>query len=160
VLNIQKNFSNSQHNPYYPKIFYIYRTSRLRPNNNVRRNALKKSNEMRQYADIYLLLHYSTCFRRPSRPSSGVHKTVVAASGTDHTIWEPASSNATQGARIYSAPQKVVADSWRNIKKNCWLFWEFAISEIGSQLWFRNLCAKYWESHIWFWSRLDFVTEF
>jgi len=36
---------------------------------------------------IYLLLNYSTCFGRPSRPSSGVHKTVVAASGTDHTIW-------------------------------------------------------------------------
>jgi len=41
---------------------------------------------MQQYADIYLLLNYSTCFGRPSRPS-GVHKTVVAASGTDHTIW-------------------------------------------------------------------------
>jgi len=43
---------------------------------------------MQQYADIYLLLNYSTCFGRPSRPSSGVHETVVAASGTDHTIWE------------------------------------------------------------------------
>ena len=48
---------------------------------------LKKSNEMQQYADIYLLLNYSTCFGRPSLPSSGVHKIVVAASGTDHTIW-------------------------------------------------------------------------
>ena len=38
-------------------------------------------------ADIYLLLNYSSCFGRPSRPSSGVHKTIVAASGTDHTIW-------------------------------------------------------------------------
>ena len=35
---------------------------------------------MEQYADIYLLLNYSTCFERPSRPSSGVHKTVVAVS--------------------------------------------------------------------------------
>jgi len=42
---------------------------------------------MQMYAGIYLLLNYSTCFGRPSRPSSGVHKTVVAASGTDHTIW-------------------------------------------------------------------------
>jgi len=42
---------------------------------------------MQQYAGIYLLLNYCICFRRPSRPSSGVHKTVVAASGTDHTIW-------------------------------------------------------------------------
>jgi len=35
---------------------------------------------MQQYADIYLLLNYFTCFERPPRPSSGVHKTVVAAS--------------------------------------------------------------------------------
>jgi len=42
---------------------------------------------MQLYADIYLLLNFSTCFGRPSRPSSGVHKTVVAASGTDHTMW-------------------------------------------------------------------------
>ena len=49
---------------------------------------LKKSNKMQQYADIYLLLNYSTCFGRPSRPSSGVHKTLVAACGTDRTIWE------------------------------------------------------------------------
>jgi len=42
---------------------------------------------MQQYADIYLLLNYSTCFGCPWHPSSGVHKTVVAASGTDHTIW-------------------------------------------------------------------------
>ena len=52
-----------------------------------RNSRLKKSNEMQQYAGIYLLLNYSTWFGRPSRPSSGVHKTVVAASGTDHTIW-------------------------------------------------------------------------
>ena len=52
-----------------------------------RNSRLKKSNEMQKYADIYLLLNYSTSFGRPSRPSSGVHKTVVAASGTDHTIW-------------------------------------------------------------------------
>jgi len=39
---------------------------------------------MQQYEDIYSLLNYSTCF---GRPSSGVHKIVGAASGTDHTIW-------------------------------------------------------------------------
>ena len=49
---------------------------------------LKKSNKIQKYADISLLLSYSTCLGRPSRPSSGVHKTVVVASGTDHTIWE------------------------------------------------------------------------
>jgi len=43
---------------------------------------------MQQYADIYLLLNYSTCFGRSSRPLSGVHKTVVAACGTaDRTVW-------------------------------------------------------------------------
>jgi len=42
---------------------------------------------MQQYADIYLQLNYSTCFGRPSRPSSGVHKTLIAASGADHTVW-------------------------------------------------------------------------
>ena len=42
---------------------------------------------MQNYAAIYLLLNYSTYFDRPSRPSSGVYKIVVAASGTDHTIW-------------------------------------------------------------------------
>jgi len=41
---------------------------------------------MQQYVVIYLLLNYCTCFGRPSRPSSGVHKTVVAAFDTDHTI--------------------------------------------------------------------------
>jgi len=42
---------------------------------------------MQHYADIYLPPNYSTCFGFPSRPPSGVHKTVVAASGTDHTVW-------------------------------------------------------------------------
>ena len=50
---------------------------------------------MQLQADIYLLLNYSTCFGRPSRPSSGVHKTVVAASGTDHTIWGAAEDATT-----------------------------------------------------------------
>jgi len=51
-----------------------------------RNSTLKKSNKKRLYAGIYLQLNYSTCFGRPSRPS-GVHKTVVAACGTDHTVW-------------------------------------------------------------------------
>ena len=41
---------------------------------------------MQQYAGIYLLQLYSTCFRCPLHPSSGVHKTVTAASGTSHII--------------------------------------------------------------------------
>jgi len=41
---------------------------------------------MQQYAGIYLLKNHSTCFGCPSHPSSGVHKTVTEASGTDHSI--------------------------------------------------------------------------
>ena len=37
---------------------------------------------MQQYAGIYLLQVYSTYFGRLLRPSSGVQKTVTAASGT------------------------------------------------------------------------------
>ena len=48
-----------------------------------RNSRLKKSNKMQQFADIYLLLNYSKCFGRPSRPSSGIHKSVFAASGTE-----------------------------------------------------------------------------
>jgi len=42
---------------------------------------------MQLFVDIYLLINYCTCFGRPTYPSSGVRKTVVAASGTDLTIW-------------------------------------------------------------------------
>jgi len=52
-----------------------------------RSSRLNKSNKIQQYADINLLLNYSTYFGRPYHPSSGVHKTVVAVSGTGHTIW-------------------------------------------------------------------------
>jgi len=41
---------------------------------------------MQQYADIYLLQNHSTCFGCPPHPSSGVLKTVTAASGTGHNI--------------------------------------------------------------------------
>jgi len=41
---------------------------------------------MQQYADIYLLQSHSTCFGCPPHPSSGVLKTVTAASGTGHNI--------------------------------------------------------------------------
>ena len=55
-------------------IFYIH--------GSVHRNSiLIRSNKMQQYAGIYLLQNYSTCFGCPSHPSSGVRKTVTAASG-------------------------------------------------------------------------------
>ena len=37
---------------------------------------LIRSNEMQQYAGIYLLQNHSTCFGCLSHPSSGVHQTV------------------------------------------------------------------------------------
>ena len=63
--------------------FFLFYCSSVHHN-----SRLKKSNKMQLYADIYVLLNYSTCFGRPSCPSSAVHKILVAASGTDHTIWE------------------------------------------------------------------------
>jgi len=39
---------------------------------------------MQQYAVIYLLQVYFTRFGHPLHPSSGVQKTVTAASGTGH----------------------------------------------------------------------------
>jgi len=41
---------------------------------------------MQQYAGVYLLQNHSTRFGCPLHPSSGVHKTVTAASGTGHSI--------------------------------------------------------------------------
>jgi len=41
---------------------------------------------MQQYADIYLLQCHSTCFGCQEHPSSGVLKTVTAASGAGHTV--------------------------------------------------------------------------
>ena len=45
---------------------------------------LIRSKKMLQYAGTYLLQNYFTCFGCPSHPSSEVHKTVTAASGTGH----------------------------------------------------------------------------
>ena len=41
---------------------------------------------MQQCAGVYLLQNYSTCFRSLPYPSSGVHQTVTAASGTGHSV--------------------------------------------------------------------------
>ena len=49
-----------------------------------RKSMLIRFNEKQQYAGVYLLQNYSTCFGCLSHPSSGVHKTVTAASGTGH----------------------------------------------------------------------------
>jgi len=47
---------------------------------------------MQQYAGVYLLKNYSTCFGCLSHPSSGEHQTVTAASGLD-TFLCPLSRN-------------------------------------------------------------------
>ena len=49
-----------------------------------RDSMLIRSNEMQQYAGVYLLQNYSTYFGCLSHPSSGIHQTVTAASGTGH----------------------------------------------------------------------------
>ena len=66
---------------------YCYTIKQFCIHGSVHRNSiLIRSNEMQQYAGIYLLQNYCTCFGCPSYPSSGVHKTVTAASGTGHSI--------------------------------------------------------------------------
>ena len=47
---------------------------------------LIKSNELQQYAGVYLLQNYSTCFGCLSHASSGVHQSVTAVSGTGHSV--------------------------------------------------------------------------
>ena len=49
---------------------------------------------MHQYAGVYLLQNYSTCFGCLSHPSSGVHETAAAVSGTGHSV------GATAGGRL------------------------------------------------------------
>ena len=58
-------------------------------------------------ADIYSLQTYSTCFGCLSHPSSGVHQTVTAASGTGHSI--SATTFCRQRGLIRSRWQKVFA---------------------------------------------------
>ena len=62
-------------------VFYIH--------GSVNRNSiLIRSNKMQLYADIYLLQNYSTYFVCLPHPSSGVHKTVTAASGAGHITYQ------------------------------------------------------------------------
>jgi len=49
---------------------------------------LISSNKMQQYAGIYLLQNYSTCFGFLSHPSSGLHQTVTATSGTGNITYQ------------------------------------------------------------------------
>ena len=71
-----------------------------------RNSILIRSNQMQQYAGIYLLQNHSTCLGCPSHPSSGVHKTVNAASGTGRSIW---ATTFLQRGQIWPRLSKVVA---------------------------------------------------
>ena len=51
-----------------------------------RDSILIRSNMMQQYAGVYLLQNYSTCFGCLSHPSSEEHQTVTAASGRGHSV--------------------------------------------------------------------------
>ena len=61
---------------------------------------------MQQYAGIYLLQNHSTCFAGPLHPSSGVHKTLTAASDTGHSIW--ATKNKVVAQILWPVPEDVV----------------------------------------------------
>ena len=63
----------------YRDEFYIHRSVH-------RDSILIRSNEMQQYAGVYLLQNCSICFGRLSHPSSGVHQTVTAASVSGHSV--------------------------------------------------------------------------
>jgi len=64
---------------------------------------------MQHYTDIYLLLNYSTRFGHQSRPSSGVHKAVVAASGRGHNIWGASFFKHDQMRTIWSRLKKLAS---------------------------------------------------
>jgi len=53
------------------------------------------SNDMQQYAVYILLQNCSTCFGCRPHPSSGVHKTVVTATGTSHMFVQLPHSSVT-----------------------------------------------------------------
>ena len=61
---------------------------------------------MQQYAGIYFLQNHSKCLGCSSHPSSGVYKTVTAASGTGHSIW---ATTFLQRGQIWPWWRKVVA---------------------------------------------------
>ena len=74
--NILKQMTVKCHNK---EMFYIHGSVQ-------RDSILIRSNEIQQYAGVYLLQNYSTCFGCLSHPSSGLHQIVTAASGAGHSI--------------------------------------------------------------------------
>ena len=68
---------------YFSEVFFFFIHGSVH-----RDSILIRSNKMQQYAGVYLLHIYSTCFGCPSHPSSGAHKTVTAASGTGVHLYQ------------------------------------------------------------------------
>ena len=67
----------------------MYRPTECYIHGSVHRDSiLLRSNEMQQYAGVYLLQNYSTCFGCLSHTSSGVHQTLTVASVTGHIMCE------------------------------------------------------------------------
>ena len=73
------NFYSHTDIPVRQRIFFFYIHGSVH-----RDSILIRFNEMQQYTGVSLLQNYSTCFGCLSHPSSGVHQTVTAASGTGH----------------------------------------------------------------------------
>ena len=65
---------------------YDHSTYKTTQNQKYQISILIRSNEMQQYAGVYLLQNYSTCFGCLSHTSSGVHQNVTAASRTGHSV--------------------------------------------------------------------------
>jgi len=81
------------------------RVEKSEENTNISRinwTRLKKSNEMPQYADIYLLLNYSICIGCPSLPSSEYIKLQLQPLVQIILSGEPASSNVIKGGIVWS----------------------------------------------------------
>ena len=79
VVGVLKSRSQDSWSPDGVGLFYVHGSVH-------RDSILIRPNKMQQYAGIYLLQNHSTCFGCPSHPSSGVHKILIAASGTGHSI--------------------------------------------------------------------------
>ena len=76
----QRNCKTGFLRAYWP-VRYIY----IYIHDSVHRDSiLIRSNEMQQYAGVYLLQNYSTCFGCLSHTTSGVHQTVTAAPGRSY----------------------------------------------------------------------------
>ena len=67
-------------------LVYTCQNENTSKKNELKETILIRSNEMQQDAGVYLLQNYSICFGCLSHPSSGVHQTVTAASGTGYSV--------------------------------------------------------------------------